>query len=78
MSAMINYSNSAGAAESTAEKARAFGVKAITVNCLAHGGVKTDMWERPQLNIFLDKICLSEEVDKAVGIWSPFNRSWLP
>lgn len=56
-----------------------FGSRGITVNCLAHGGIKTDMWEEAAADYLPNgKNMSSDEIDATVSKWSPFNRPGFP
>ncbi len=55
------------------------GDKQITVNCLAPGGVKTDMYvEAARKYMPNAEDWTDEEVEKAVSSWSPLGRVGVP
>ena len=56
------------------------GVRNITVNCVAPGGVKgTDMYRQNANEYFIgEKRLNSEEVDTRVAMWSPLRRLGMP
>lgn len=74
------YSGSKNAVEAFARcLAVDFGDKRITVNAIAPGGIKTDMWVEaarkyiPGAENFSD-----EKVDEIASTWSPLNRPGFP
>lgn len=56
-----------------------FGPKQITVNAIAPGGVKSDMYTEVAREYLPGGADLSlEEVDAKVSAWSPLNRVGMP
>ncbi|CAF1059348.1 unnamed protein product [Adineta ricciae] len=52
-----------------------FGPRNITVNCVAPGGIKTDMYAESAPNYIPGADKMTEaELDRAVGKWSPLGR----
>jgi tetrahydroxynaphthalene reductase len=74
------YSGSKAAVEAFVRcLAQDMGDKRITVNCLAPGGVKTDMYvEAARKYIPGAKEWTDEQVEKAVSSWSPLGRVGVP
>ena len=56
-----------------------FGPRGITVNCIAPGGVKTDMYTEHAAKYFPggEKMSL-EDIDAALSNWSPLGRPGYP
>ena len=53
-----------------------FGQRGITVNCIAPGGVKTDMWtEAAAQYIEGGDTMAPEKIEKLVAGWSPLKRA---
>ncbi|KAK0726599.1 hypothetical protein B0T21DRAFT_395048 [Apiosordaria backusii] len=56
-----------------------FGKKNITVNCIAAGGVKSDMYEKNAKEYMKNGQDLSmDEIDARVSAWSPLGRVGMP
>lgn len=56
-----------------------FGKRGITVNCIAPGGVKTDMWVEAAAKYLPDSDKLTaEEIDARISLWSPMGRPGFP
>lgn len=55
-----------------------FGPKNITVNCLAPGGIKSDMYEQASAEYFHGQNLSPPEIDAALSKWSPLNRVGMP
>ncbi|KAI1366798.1 short chain dehydrogenase [Xylaria arbuscula] len=74
------YSGSKGAIETFVRcMAVDFGDKKITVNCIAPGGIKTDMYHAVCREYIPNGASLSdEEVDEYACTWSPLHRVGLP
>ncbi|KAI9733640.1 MAG: hypothetical protein M1834_003242 [Cirrosporium novae-zelandiae] len=55
------------------------GSRGITVNCIAAGGIKTDMYAEASAKYLPggDKMTI-EEIDAVLSKWSPMNRPGLP
>ncbi|KAH0370214.1 hypothetical protein KCU65_g2630, partial [Aureobasidium melanogenum] len=56
-----------------------FGARNITVNCIAPGGIKTDMYAAAAAKYIPggDKMTI-EEIDDKVSMWSPLGRPGFP
>lgn len=56
-----------------------FGTRGITVNCIAPGGIKTDMYADAAAKYIPegDKMTI-EEIDERVSQWSPMGRPGFP
>ncbi|KAL6904276.1 hypothetical protein GGI43DRAFT_400028 [Trichoderma evansii] len=56
-----------------------FGKRNITVNCIAPGGVKTDMYAEAAAKYLPggDKMTI-EEIDDKISVWSPLGRPGFP
>ena len=53
-----------------------FGQRGITVNCIAPGGVKTDMWTEAAAKYIEGGDTMSpEQIEKLVAGWSPLKRA---
>jgi len=74
------YSGSKGAIETfTRCMAIDMGDKKITVNCVAPGGIKTDMYQKVCREYIPNGEKLSDEqVDEYAATWSPLHRVGLP
>ncbi|KAI0597052.1 short chain dehydrogenase [Biscogniauxia sp. FL1348] len=74
------YSGSKGAIETFVRcMAVDFGDKKITVNAIAPGGIKTDMYQAVCREYIPDGANLNdEEVDEYASTWSPLRRVGLP
>jgi len=74
------YSGSKGAIETFVRcMAIDFGDKKITVNCVAPGGIKTDMYQKVCKEYIPNGENLNdEEVDEYAKTWSPLHRVGLP
>jgi len=74
------YSGSKGAIETFVRcMAIDFGDKKITVNCIAPGGIRTDMYHKVCREYIPNGANLSdEEVDEYAATWSPLHRVGLP
>jgi len=74
------YSASKGAIETFVRcMAIDFGDKKITVNCVAPGGIKTDMYQKVCKEYIPNGENLNdEEVDEYAKTWSPLHRVGLP
>jgi tetrahydroxynaphthalene reductase len=74
------YSASKGAIETFVRcMAIDFGDKKITVNCIAPGGIKTDMYQKVCKEYIPNGENLNdEEVDEYAKTWSPLHRVGLP
>jgi len=74
------YSASKGAIETFVRcMAIDFGDKKITVNCVAPGGIKTDMYQKVCKEYIPNGENLTdEEVDEYAKTWSPLDRVGLP
>lgn len=56
-----------------------FGPRNITVNCIAAGGVKTDMYSVNAPHYVADSENMSEEeIEAALSKWSPLGRVGIP
>jgi NAD(P)-dependent dehydrogenase (short-subunit alcohol dehydrogenase family) len=56
-----------------------FASRGITVICLAHGGIKTDMWTEAAAKYLPNGENMSAaEIDREISKWSPFNRPGYP
>ena len=56
-----------------------FGPRNITVNAIAPGGIKTDMWTEAAAKYLPEGARMTdEEVDTEVAKWSPMNRPGFP
>lgn len=56
-----------------------FGKKNITVNCIAAGGVKSDMYDKNAKEYMKDGDELSvAEIDARISSWSPLGRVGMP
>lgn len=56
-----------------------FGPRNITVNCIAAGGVKTDMYtEMAAKYIPGGEKLTPEQIDEALSKWSPLGRPGMP
>ena len=56
-----------------------FGDKKITVNCIAPGGIRTDMYHKVCREYIPNGANLNdEEVDEYAATWSPLHRVGLP
>lgn len=56
-----------------------FGKRNITVNCIAAGGVKTDMYtENAAKYIPGGESMTSQQIDDALSKWSPLGRPGFP
>lgn len=56
-----------------------FGPKNITVNCIAPGGVKTDMYADAAADYIPGGENMTmKEIDEALSKWSPMNRPGYP
>ncbi|KAF8856649.1 NAD(P)-binding protein [Acephala macrosclerotiorum] len=74
------YSGSKGAIETFVRcMAIDFGDKKITVNCIAPGGIKTDMYHKVCREYIPNGEKLSDDgVDEYAATWSPLHRVGLP
>ena len=74
------YSGSKGTIETFVRcMAVDFGDKKITVNCIAPGGIKTDMYHEVCREYIPDGANLNDEaVDEYAATWSPLHRVGLP
>jgi len=74
------YSGSKGAIETFVRCAAIdFGDKKITVNCIAPGGIKTDMYHKVCREYIPNGEKLSDDgVDEYAATWSPLHRVGLP
>jgi len=74
------YSGSKGAIETFVRCAAIdFGDKKITVNCVAPGGIKTDMYHKVCREYIPNGENLSDDgVDEYAATWSPLHRVGLP
>jgi len=74
------YSGSKGAIETFVRcMAIDFGDKKITVNCIAPGGIKTDMYHKVCREYIPNGAKLTDDqVDEYAATWSPLHRVGLP
>ncbi|PQE26365.1 tetrahydroxynaphthalene reductase protein [Rutstroemia sp. NJR-2017a BBW] len=74
------YSGSKGAIETFVRcMAIDFGDKKITVNCIAPGGIKTDMYHKVCREYIPNGANLTDDqVDEYAATWSPLHRVGLP
>ncbi|KAE8337912.1 Versicolorin reductase [Aspergillus arachidicola] len=74
------YSASKAAIQGMAKSlAHDFGPKKVTVNVVAPGGIKTDMYEEAAREYFPGgKNMTNEEIEEAVARFSPFHRAGYP
>ena len=56
-----------------------FGSRGITVNAIAPGGIKTDMWTEAAAD-YLEggKNMTAQQIDDLVAKWSPLKRTGMP
>ncbi|CAF9910405.1 Elsinochrome reductase 1 [Imshaugia aleurites] len=74
------YSGSKGAVEAFARcLAVDFGSKGITVNAIAPGGIKTDMYIEAARKYIPNEASMTDtQIDELAASWSPLNRVGMP